>query len=390
MRRKCWVYRFTLHDMKILFILELFQPHIWWVEVLFDNLTKWLIAKGHKVTILTSRFDTALPKYEKRENGIEIHRVGHNRYDFMLHCLRKGIALARKHDIIHTTTYNAAIPASIIGKITKKKVVITVHEIFWTLRTKFMGRRWRFYKKFENLIFRFPFDKYICVSHYTKNCLRVRYGISDNKLITIYNGIDYNLWDKNSFRQEDIDAIRAKYDLKNNYTWLFFGRPGISKWLSAYISAIPEIISQIPHFKAFFIVWESANNPADKERKLIHDLHISKHIIRIPWVKYTELGNYMLACDCVIVPSLAEGFWFAAAETCALEKELVVSNVASLPEVVSGKVNFVEPGNSKDIAEKVIRFYEGKYESIPRKEFLWKENVEKMIVLYGLLSTHAR
>jgi len=59
-----------------------------------------------------------------------------------------------------------------------------------------------------------------------------------------------------------------------------------------------------------------------------------------------------------------------------------------LPEVVSGKVNFVEPGNSKDIAEKVIRFYEGKYESIPEKRFYRKDNVEKTLYLYRFLLNH--
>ncbi|MBU0626082.1 hypothetical protein KKH82_01285 [Patescibacteria group bacterium] len=55
----------------------------------------------------------------------------------MRFCIRKGIKLAKQHDVIHTTTYNAAIPASIIGRISKRKVVITVHEIFGKLRYKF-------------------------------------------------------------------------------------------------------------------------------------------------------------------------------------------------------------------------------------------------------------
>lgn len=369
-------------SMKILFIVELFKPHVWGVEVLFDNLTKWLIKKGNKVTVLTCRFDKSLPKYEKSDNGIEIHRVGHNRYDFMLYCLGLWITLAKKHDLIHTTTYNSAIAASIIGRITWRKVVITVHEVFWSLWTKFMGWKWIFFQCFENLIFKFSFDRYICVSNYTKNCLRVKYGIADSKLVTIYNWIDYDLWDTKSFSEKAIQDIRDMYRLKWAYTGLFFGRAWISKWLYAYIQALPEIIKKIPHFKALLIVSESKNNLAERERKIIEELHIQKHIIWIPWMKYTELGNYILACDFVIVPSLVEGFWFAAAETSALEKELIVSSVASLPEVVSGKVNFVEPGDSVDIAQKVLDFYKGKYEKIPTKKFYRKDNIEHTLVVY--------
>jgi len=59
-----------------------------------------------------------------------------------------------------------------------------------------------------------------------------------------------------------------------------------------------------------------------------------------------------------------------------------VTNVASLPEVVSGKINFIEPANEHDIAEKIIQFYEGKYESIPEKRFYRKDNVEKTLDAY--------
>jgi len=46
----------------------------------------------------------------------------------------------------------------------------------------------------------------------------------------------------------------------------------------------------------------------------------------------------------------------------------------------------VEPGNEHDIAQKVIQFYEGKYESIPEKKFYRKDNVEKTLILYKFLS----
>ncbi|MDR2416167.1 MAG: glycosyltransferase [Candidatus Peribacteria bacterium] len=159
--------------MKILFILDLFKPHVGGVEVLFDNVITRLLAKGHEVKVLTSKFSDDLLPYEQISPTFEIYRVGKSRYSFMITCLKQGVTLAKWANLIHTTTYNAAIPASIIGAIAKKKVVLTVHEIFGKLRTRFMGRTGIFYKWFESLIFLFPFDKYICVSNYTKNSLRI-------------------------------------------------------------------------------------------------------------------------------------------------------------------------------------------------------------------------
>ncbi len=368
--------------MKILFILELFPPHVWWVEILFDNLIKWIIKEWNSVTVLTSKFKSDLPSYEKISDKLEIYRVGHNRYDFMFYCLAKWIKLAKKSDIIHTTTYNAAIPSSIIAKISHKKLVITVHEIFGKLRYKFLWWKWFFFKIYENLIFKFHFDKFICVSNYTKNSLRVYCWIPDYKLSTVYNWLDYDHRNLNSFKQEDTDQIIEKYNLKKHYTWLFFWRPGISKWLQYFIQAIPHIIKKIPDFKAILIVSESNNNPATKEKKIIDILNIKDHIIWIPWVKYKELWNYILASNLVVVPSLVEWFWFSAAETCTINQNLIVTNTASLPEVVSGKINFVEPSNAEDIAAKAIDFYHNKYQEIEKKEFLRSDNVEATLDIY--------
>jgi hypothetical protein len=81
---------------------------------------------------LTSRFDKALPAYEKKEN-FHIYRIGKNRISFMFRSLIKGIKIFKVHkdiSLIHTSTYGGAIPASVLGKIFHKRVILTVHEIF--------------------------------------------------------------------------------------------------------------------------------------------------------------------------------------------------------------------------------------------------------------------
>jgi len=376
--------------MKILFILDLYKPHIGGVEILFENVIGWLIKEWHEIKILTSKYQKELSEYEKLDNWVEIYRVGHNRYDFMIYCLWKGVKLARWANIIHTTTYNSAIPASIIWKIAHKKVVLTVHEIFGKLRYRFMWWKGFFFKYFESLIFKFHFDKYICVSNYTKNNLRIYFWLPDYKLVTIYNGIDYLQWDKNNFKESDIlVAIRKEYHLEQKYVWTFFWRPGISKGLIYFVKSLPEIIKQIPKFMAVLIVSESPNNKADDVRAFIAHHHLKDHIVWLPGVKYNKLGNYILASDLVVVPSLVEGFGFSAAETCALWQQLVVTNVASLTEVVSGKINFVEPANEHDIAQKIIDFHEWKYQTIAERKFFWEDNIKKTLDVYEEILKHS-
>jgi hypothetical protein len=95
------------------------------------------------------------------------------------------------------------------------------------------------------------------------------------------------------------------------------------------------------------------------------------------------LWNYILACDFAIVPSLAEWFWFSAVESCTLGQKLIVSEIASLPEVVSWKINFIEPWNISSIEKGVINFYNNKYDIISDKKFYWENNIEKTLEIYN-------
>lgn len=367
---------------KILFVLDLYKPHIWGVEILFENIITRLAEQGNQLVILTSRYDKNLAHFEENKN-IEIHRVGHNRYDFMLYSVFPWIKLATSCDLIHTTTYNSAIPASIIGFFSKKKVILTVHEIFGKLWYRFMWIKWFFFKLFESFIFKFPFDKYICVSNYTKNSLRIYFWIPDKKLITIYNWIDYNFWDKNNFQKEKYFSIRKDLWLENNFVWLFYWRPGISKWLEFYIKAIPEIIKAIPNFKALIIVPDSKNNPFTPIQELIDRMKLQTYIYHIPGVSNKELPNYILLSDFVVIPSLAEWFGFAVAEVSALWQKLIASDVAAIPEVATGKINFVNAWDVEDIAKKIIDFKKNKYKNIPEKRFDWKNNIEAHLTVYN-------
>lgn len=373
--------------MKVLFILDVYKPKIWWVERLFENYINELSLIGHKSIIVTSRFRPDLEKYVKENDNVEIYRFWHNRFDFMFFCLFKWYSLAKQCDLIHTSTYNSAIPAWIIWLFARKKVILTVHEVYAKLWYKFMWIKWFFFKLFETIIFVLPFYRYICVSNYTKNSLRLLYWIEDTKLITNYNWIDYSIWNKDNFNKNDINKIRIEYKLEWKFSILFYGRPWISKWLEYLLLAIPWIIKQIPNAHFFLIVATDETKRFEYITNLIRSLNIEdSQYTLIPSIKdHSVLWNYILANNLVIVPSLAEWFWFCAAEVCSLDKELLVTNVGSLPEVVSGKINFIEPSNPEEIIKWIIKFFNNEYSTIEKKEFLWEDNVSKTIWLYNSL-----
>jgi glycosyltransferase involved in cell wall biosynthesis len=369
--------------MKILLVTEYYWPHIGGVEVVFKHLAEGLVAKGHEVYVVTSR----VPDTERYEelNGVKIRRINvpkmGDRYFFTFLSIPWVWRLAKKCHVVHTTLYNAAFPAWLVGKLRGRPAVITVHEIF--------GKKWgqRFdsnplwstmHRIFERTLLMFNFKKYICVSHATANDLS---QIKDSDDIqVIHNGIDQNHFNPSQY---DRKKFRTKLKLKpKNFAYLYYGRPGLSKGVEYLVRAFARVQPELPHSKLVLILSQKPKKRYLMIKKLIRDLELKDHVILKKSVPYKDLPGYIKAADTVVVPSLAEGFGFAAAESSAMNVPVVVSNTSSLPEVAHGRVVFAKPKDSKSLAQAMLKAKQGKFKKVATKDFNWKTNVKDHLKLY--------
>ena len=367
--------------LKILFVLDHFWPHIGGVERVFRSLIDGILPQADKIIVLTLRDPDCLG-YEKIGSKIKIIRVGKNPLAFMILAIFKTYALARQVDLVHTTTYFSALPAFIGARLARKPVVITVHELFGNLMKKILGKgKGSLYQLTEKFLISLPFDYYVAGSNYTYNILRVYLGLPDQKLGVIYNGIDYSLWNPRNYQTKAL-ALKAELNLDKSFVYLYYGRPGVSKGLEYLIQAVPDIQAKIPNSYLFLIL---SHFPADRYQMilgLIKKLSLEKSVIIKDPLPLKELPAYIKMADCVIVPSLSEGFGFTAAESCALGVPVVVSRVASLPEVVSGKVIFTQPADKRSLVEGVSQAHGGKWSIIEKKDFSWQKTTSDYLDLY--------
>lgn len=373
--------------MNILFVLENYLPHIGGVEIVFKNLSEGLVKRGHKVSIVTHRLkDTKLFEII---NGVNVYRINcfYSRYWFTFLSIPLVFKLAKKADLIHTTTFNGAFPSWLVSKLLGKSNLITIHEVWvgkWGKLTDMGFINAKIHDILERLIYLLNFDKYVCVSKSTQRQL-LELGIAKNKSVVVYNGVDYEHWNPKKY---DGKKIRTQLGLGDNFIYLFTGRPGISKGLEYLIKAVPFISKKIPNSKLLAIV---SKDKSYKQRynyllKLVKKLSLENNIIFKESVSYSELPNYVIAADCVVVPSLAEGFGFSAAEACAMGKPVVASNTTSLPEVVSGKYVLVKSKSPEAITKGIEIVYNGKDIKTNSKKFKLSINVEKYLELYGELN----
>lgn len=359
----------------ILYILDYYLPHQWGVETVFEQIITRTLAQGKKVIILTSHFDPSIPQHENYEN-LEIFRVGNSRLSFMLHAVFKGIKILKTHriDLIHTSTYWWAIPASLLAKLFYKKIIITVHEIFAQLWHSY---KWwwkgRMYRIFEWLIFQLPFDIFHCVSLYTLNSLRLVYAIPDRKLHLIYNGIDKDFRSPKLVTKEEKSQISSLFYLHGYRNLLYFGHTWISKGIDDLISVLPILLKDHEDLQFIF------NFIPAKRGKLIR-LRLENLIKTLPveqgrrirlhfWLEKEQLRALISQVDGVIAPSLSEGFWSVHSEVCQMQIPLITTRISSIPEVVSGKVIFIPPQNPNAIIQGVKKLKNQNFDAVSPKDF---------------------
>ncbi len=371
-----------MSNKNILFILDYYTPHRWWAETVFENITKKLSQRWYTITVLTSHFLPSLPKYEKMDD-INIYRIGSSRLFFIFAAIFLWIKLCRDKniDFIHTSTYGGAIPAWIVGLLSRKKVLLTVHEVFWSLWSVY--KKWPkslLYKLFECLIFFLPYKAYHVVSTYTLNSIRLLYGIPDTKIRLIYNGVDDHFWSTQSLSQNIIKQWRKKYSRWNRFVLLYYGHSGRSKWLDYLIDALPSIFKHHPNI---LFVCNLIHAKRDKETKAyIRSLWYNKNIQLFSWFSLESLRILVAASDCIVAPSLSEWFGSVHAEVSALWKPLITTRVASIPEVVHGSVRFVEPQSSQAIVSAVGDVIHKETSYIEKKSFPWNNTIDGIEELY--------
>lgn len=370
----------------ILFVLDYYLPHKGGSETVFEAIISRLLTKWYTISILTSHFDPKLSKQEHKE-WFNIYRIGKCRISFVFWAFWKWMNILKTNkdiSLIHTSTYGWAIPWSLLGILFHKRVVLTVHEIFWKLRMQYKGRwRWRVYKLFEQIIFWFPYDVYHCVSQYTMNSLRMVYGIPDKKITMIHNGVDTHFRNPEEVSSFDIKTWKNQYGRNNHFVVTYYGHAGKSKWLDYLVRALPEIVKVDAKLLFVFNLIDSKRTTYIKEQ--IRKYHLWSSVQVFDGFEKTELRTLIASCDMIVAPSLSEGFGSVHTESVAMNKPLLTTYIWPIPEVVWGNVKLIAPASKREIIQAILErdtWIQNPEYVIPFKEFSWNTTVKELIKQY--------
>lgn len=356
--------------MRILFVLEHYDPYIGGAEKLFRELAVSLAGQGHDVTVVTTRFQPDLPVSEMLD-GVTVHRVRcFNRFFFSFLSLPRVWMEGRRCDVIQTTSYNAALPAWLASVLLRKPVFITFHEVWGPLWWKLPFISWPLrlaFSSWERMILRLPFHRVIAVSDATKRSL-LQAGIKEKLVERIYNGLDYSV-----LRNEvHVDP--------EQFTCTYFGRLGTSKGLELLIPAIERHLEEFPDSQFNLVI---PTYPEALYRKVLWMVRgLGERVTLHHDLDRETLFEMVSHSSCVVIPSHSEGFCFAAAEAVAMGVPIVSSERAALAEVTGGMVIPIVEMTIDGLATALRDARQGGWQQKPVRKFHLADSVQQYIALY--------
>ena len=355
--------------MKLLFLCDHYFPYIGGAEIVNRAVAEHF-AKKNCVYVVSKKFK-GLNDKRSEINQVQIYRTADvPRFLHSAVCYMSAAKLARSADVILSATYASGLAGYWLAQRFKKKSVLLVHEI--------LDENWKYIKQlhllyywYERYVVTRTFDRYIAVSQYTKRKL-IKYGMRDDRISVIYNGMDEGLFYPRSVKHD----LRHKIAGDAKFVYLFFGRPRGYKGLEYLLRAVPAISRKIPGSKLILLLGREPRHEYQQTLRLIDQLSINNNIMLLDPVQREQLPDYINVADAVVIPSLSEGFGYAAVESCMLGKTVVVTDAGALPEVVFGNVVMIKKADVQSIIDGVSRAYKREFTIIPPKFFQWQDSLE--------------
>ncbi len=135
-----------------------------------------------------------------------------------------------------------------------------------------------------------------------------------------------------------------------------------------------------------------------KGKEILRMVRGDRTIHALGAVPDSDLLNLYAAAECLVFPSLHEGFGFPPLEAMACGTPVVAMRSASIPEVVGEAGLLVEPGSAKRLADAVEKILEDDRlrETLRRRglkrarRFCWEETAAKTLAVYRRAANGAR
>ncbi len=206
-----------------------------------------------------------------------------------------------------------------------------------SLKDKLGLRRWFSFINMQIKVAR-KLSQIITVSETARQHIAETYGLPEDRLRVIYNGID-----------TDIFRPSTKVQRLDNRLLVVISRDTPVKGLRYILEALAVLNQQ--HRLDLVVVAKGTDNKTTQ--RLIDTLAIRDYVKIIDEIDTPELVNQYRLATIVVIPSVYEGFGLPAAEAMACGAPVVSTTAGALPEVVGDAGLMVPPADIKALVEAI-------------------------------------
>lgn len=270
-------------------------------------------------------------KRQLENAGIKVFSLGCGGSVYNPLYILKLMPYLRKYDIVHTHNTAPQLFAA-LGSVLCSVVLCTTEH-----NTSNRRRDWKWYRPIDKWMYS-RYKKVICISDSTEENLRKSIDCNSDKICTIYNGIDFESYDKASPITKD--SITPYINRKVIAMVAGFRYQKDQETLIRAMSYVPKDVE----------LWLIG----DGERRTIIEQYVKEkdleNRVRLLGIR-NDIPSILKTVDIVVQSSHWEGFGLAAVEGMAAGKPVVASNVAGLSQVVSNAGVLFPLGDDKALAD---------------------------------------
>lgn len=195
------------------------------------------------------------------------------------------------------------------------------------------------------------FDKIICVSDFISNRVRQVGNEDDNKVFTLYNGVDLNKFSK---KINGYENLFEKYQIKKDkFNIIYSGRICPEKGVGNLVDSFNEINN--PEMQ--LIIIGGYNYGTSKDNDFILNLKNKskeKNIVFTGYVNYEDINSLYSLANLGVIPSIInEACPLTAIEMMAAGIPVICTNSGGLPELIDEKCGIIV--DRKDLTNNLIQ-----------------------------------
>jgi glycosyltransferase involved in cell wall biosynthesis len=236
----------------------------------------------------------------------------------------------------------------------------------------------------------------LAVSQFTKNDIVEKYGIDEQKINVVYNGVDVGSWSmvNGQWSMANSPSTIDHQLLTKNY-FIFIGAVHPRKNVLNLLKSFELYKSKINTTNQLIIIGRNAWMNTELEDYLTK-MNFKEDVIWIKKCDRNELFGLLKNAIALVYPSLFEGFGIPIIEAMKLGVSVITSNASAMPEIAGNAALLVDPTSINEISNAMqklsdddtlkIDLIKNGYENAAH--FSWQTSAEKMIEIINRMLSY--